>query len=370
MADVFSRNVHCVLGLPFDAVDLLQAAHMVGSAAANRERCILSTPNLNWVVACQHDSALRNSVIDSDLSVADGMPLVWVARWLGIPIRERVAGSAVFEVLRSSKTQRLSVYFFGGPDGIAEVACQRLNHDAGSMTCAGYVSPGFGTVDQMSSPEIIQSINASRADFIVVALGARKGQEWIERNRAELAAPVISHLGAVVNFVAGTINRAPVWMQRFGMEWLWRIKEENSLWRRYFSDGVTFLRLLLTRVLPYRLLLLTHRPGLRAQKSSPPDIHDQGDAIFIRLSGFLVAENLSQVRECFSRSAKSSRNVCIDLAAVTFVDSAFVGLLLLLSGECRRRGRTLDVISPTARVRRILRYSCVEYLLRDRAGKE
>lgn len=84
----------------------------------------------------------------------------------------------------------------------------------------------------MSNAETIERINASGADFLVVSLGARKGQAWIMQNRQHLSVLLISHLDAMVNFVAGTVSRAQQWMQRFGLEWLWRIKEEPVLWRR------------------------------------------------------------------------------------------------------------------------------------------
>lgn len=365
MSDPFKRQVHCILGLPFDAIDLAGAVRKVQTAATQRDKCFLSTPNLNWLIACKTDQLLRNSVIDSDLSIADGMPLVWVARWLGIPILERVAGSAVFEQLKSSKSQRVAVYFFGGPEGIAETACRRLNEDVAGLVCVGHQCPGFGSIEEMSSDKTIASINACDPDFIVVALGARKGQAWIEHNRSRLVAPVISHLGAVVNFVAGTVSRAPVWMQRSGLEWLWRIKEENSLWRRYLADGGAFIALLLTRVFPYICFLLMHRPSADALGKSEVEVYDESGIMVIRLRGAWTGANLGPLRDCFGRVARSGQNVRFDLAGVTYIDSSFLGLLLLLYGTCRQRGRRLELSQPSEAVKRILRYSCAEYLLNE-----
>ncbi len=251
--DDFSRPVHCLLGLPFDAVDMAGAEHRLLAAKETGERCFLSTPNLNFVVACLGDEAFRESVIQSDLSVADGMPLVWVARLLGIPIRERVAGSGLFERLYSAQAtaeRKVAVFYFGGEAGRAELACKTTNEEATGSICVGAIDPGFIPVESMSREEWIERINESGADFLVVALGARKGQAWIMRNRDRLMVPLISHLGAVVNFVAGSVSRAPVTMQRAGLEWLWRIKEEPDLWRRYFHDGLALLKLLTTRQLP------------------------------------------------------------------------------------------------------------------------
>lgn len=248
------RNLHWILGLPFDAVTLQEAVQRVRTAAIDRTPLFISTPNLNFLIASQKDPEFRDSVIRSDLSLADGMPIIWLAKLLKVPIHERVAGSSLFEVLRyqpiKAGERPLRVYFFGGPDGIAQRANAAINHDSSSMVCCGYMSPGFGSLEEMSTPEILQQINACQADFVVVSLGAKKGQAWIERNRSQITAPVISHLGAVVNFVAGNVQRAPAWVQRIGMEWVWRIKEEPSLWIRYVKDGFGLLHLWITQVLP------------------------------------------------------------------------------------------------------------------------
>ena len=289
----FSREVHCILGLPFDAVNLAEAEQRIRAAATNRTPCFLSTPNLNFLIACRTDKPFRSSVINSDLSIADGMPLIWIARLLGIPIRERVAGSDLFETLRAQSSSRLSVYFFGGMEGVAETACRRLNAEKLGLTCVGYEYPGFASVLEMSSDENIAKINASGADFLVVSLGAKKGQTWIEHSRARITVPVISHLGAVVNFIAGNIDRAPIWMQRTGLEWLWRIKEEPGLWRRYASEGLVLLELLVTRVVPYAWFMVWHNPTSRELDSAAIKLNEDGDGdeIIISLHGAWVQTN-------------------------------------------------------------------------------
>ncbi|MBI5891278.1 MAG: WecB/TagA/CpsF family glycosyltransferase [Nitrosomonadales bacterium] len=359
----FDREVHCLLGLPFDAVSMAGAAKSIRAAAENRIPCFLSTPNLNFLVAAQSDIAFRNSVINSDLSIADGMPLIWIARLLGVPIRERVAGSALFETLRSGSVRQITIYFFGGPNGVAENACRRLNAEAGGLRCVGFDSPGFGSVDEMSSEAVLQRINDSNPEFLVVSLGARKGQAWIERNRSRISAPVISHLGAVVNFVAGTVKRAPVWMQKVGLEWLWRIKEDPVLWRRYLFDGLALLRLLATRVVPYAWFKLFHKPEVRELEFAAITLFDEGARISIRLRGAWDNANIAPLRECFASPVLAGKDIRIELQDVTYIDSAFIGLMLLLYGDRGRQERQLSIANAKPEVRRIFRYGCAEYLL-------
>ena len=359
----FNREVHCLLGLPFDALNLASAVQHIRAAATNRTPCFLSTPNLNFLIASQSDPAFRNSVINSDLSIADGMPIVWIARLLGIPIRERVAGSDLFEQLRTKSSPRLSVYFFGGMEGVAESACKTLKTEPSGLICAGFESPGFTTVQEMSGDESIAKINASCADFLVVSLGAKKGQAWIEHNRERITVPVISHLGAVINFVAGKLNRAPIWIQRNGLEWLWRIKEEPQLRQRYTSDGLVFIKLLLTRVIPYAWLLYRLKLARQKTDSATLKFFDNGGEIVIHLSGAWVQNNLMPLRECLSNPVLAGKNVRIDLEHVTIVDSAFIGLLMLLYGDRKQQEKLLSVGNMKKNIRLIFRYSCAEFLL-------
>lgn len=361
----FHRDVYCLLGLPFDAVSLADAVQCVRDSATHRMPCFMSTPNLNFVIGCLNDEKFRDSVINSDLSVVDGMPLVWIARLLGVPIRERVPGSTLFEQLRIGSGKPLSVFFFGGADGSAEAACQRLRLENNGLTCVGYESPGYGTIEDMSSDGIIQRINASKADFLVVALGAKKGQAWIERNRARIAVPVISHLGAVLNFVAGTVRRAPVWMHNTGLEWLWRIREEPALWRRYFGDGVALLSILFGRVLPYAMYVRCHKPGVDEFKTATVEILTAGQNIAINLQGAWSHKNISLLQDCFSKMALGGRDIHLDMGRVTYIDSAVVGLVILLLGQQKQQHSALLLIAVSRPARRVIRYCCAEFLIAE-----
>jgi N-acetylglucosaminyldiphosphoundecaprenol N-acetyl-beta-D-mannosaminyltransferase len=357
-----SRNVHCLLGLPIDAVGLEDAEEKIRRAADNRAQCFLSTPNVNFLVASRSDPAFRNAILQSDLSVADGMPLVWLARLMGIPIRERVAGSSLFDALRRPRGRPLSVYFFGGPQGVAAAAQRRFAAARGGLACVGSTFPGFGSVAEMSGEKTIEEINASKADLLVVSLGSRKGQAWIAHNRARLNVPVISHLGAVLHFAAGTLRRAPVWMQNAGLEWLWRIREEPGLWRRYFQDALALLVLLATRAVPYAWYQRRHGP--RAAEASAAGIRTsrQGCNYIIRLRGSWTQANIARLRRCLYHAVLGGKDVTLDMQAVTHVDAAFIGLLMLAEAHQARNGRNLKLAAPTKRVRRVIDGCCAEYL--------
>jgi N-acetylglucosaminyldiphosphoundecaprenol N-acetyl-beta-D-mannosaminyltransferase len=366
--DPFDRNVFCILGLPFDAVDRLTALARIQAAIDTHARCFLSTPNLNFVIASQQDAALRNSIIHSDLSVPDGMPIVWVARLLGLPVRERVAGSTLFSDLQSQIKRPVNVYFFGGPEGVAAEASRVINRAAGAMKCVGHECPGFGPIVDMSSESTIDRINAANADFLVVSLGARKGQAWIEHNLSRLRAPIVSHLGAVVNFVAGTVVRSPAWLQQLGLEWLWRIKEEPALLRRYVSDGWKFLRVLRKQVLPYAWFLLVQRADWRRKSGDSMNMDFEWGTATLILKGRCDIDNIEQLRTGLKKCRDALRDVKLELNSVTYVDSAFLGLLTLLRKHQDANGLRLTLVGTTSHVRKIFYWNGADFLIEHPEG--
>jgi N-acetylglucosaminyldiphosphoundecaprenol N-acetyl-beta-D-mannosaminyltransferase len=352
-----------LLGLPFDEVDMAGAVAEVREAAGSGRRCFISTPNLNFLMAAQSDAAFRESVIHSDLSLTDGMPLVWLARLLRLPIRERVSGAGLFEQLCAQAPPPVSVYFFGGPPGIAQRACERVNNQRAAgpgVVCQGFADPGMGSVPDMSTPARIDAINQSGAQFVIVALGAKKGQQWIEHNRARLTAPVLCHLGAVVNFAAGSVNRAPPTWQRWGLEWLWRVKEEPGLWRRYWQDGTRFLGFLFTHLLPHALFLRQAAP--EAARPAQLSRRDPAEGAVLALDGAWTRDDLQPLRQVLKEIffVESARRLTLDLSQVSHVDSHFVGLVMLARGAFQQ-GLTVRGAGP--RVAKIFNYHAAGFLL-------
>jgi N-acetylglucosaminyldiphosphoundecaprenol N-acetyl-beta-D-mannosaminyltransferase len=372
------RNVHCILGLPFDAVGMHEAESALLQAVVRRTHLFISTPNLNFLITSLADENFRNSVIHSDLSLADGMPVVWIARLLGVPVNERVAGASLFARLQKrtvfKKEEQLKVFFLGGPAGVAQAACNAVNRmenetskgSVNAMRCVGYMFPGFGTVQDMSSPEIIQVINQSEVDFLVVSLGANKGQAWIENNRNKLNTPVVSHLGAVVNFVANTVQRAPAWMQKYGLEWIWRVKEEPMLWKRYFTDAIVLSRLLITRVFPLILIQYINRPSSGAINKTSIEVTELKNIRLFKISGSCEETNLHQIKAALATTPSRNQTIKLDLTKVTYIDSRFLGLLMLLREHQIRNGGKLIIgpISKTAYL--IFKLSCTGFMLESK----
>ena len=173
-----SHNQYCLLGLPFDAVSLSDAAEIITQSIDQKTPCFLSTPNLNFTVMAQDDAAFYDSVIQSDLVVVDGMPLIWVAKLLDIPIKQRVAGSDLFAYLSDKpRVKKIRVFFFGGESGIAENAHHELNRTSSGMESCGFYDPGFVSIEEMSNNDVITHINTC-APVIVVGYMHRLLATW------------------------------------------------------------------------------------------------------------------------------------------------------------------------------------------------
>lgn len=366
VCDDLSREVYCILGVPIDAIEMPDALRRIEAAAATAEPFVLSTPNLNFLVNSQTDAEFRQTLLMSDLCPPDGAPIIWIARLLGIPITKRTAGSDIFDALkdRPRSGRELKVFLFGATEQTAAIAARKLNDNSRGLRCVGWTCPGFGSLDELSQDRFINQINASGADLLVVALGARKGQLWLQRNGPRLTIPVRTHLGAVINFQAGTVRRAPHVLRKLGLEWLWRIKEEPYLWRRYWHDGGVLLRLLVTRLLP---LAISAR---RLQRRASNEGHDlvvvpvHGDpALTLRLVGCATARDVANASSFFRDALIIQKQIVVDFAETKAADARFFGLLLMLKKQLTGRGLELQLAGVSIAMERQFRLHGLGYLL-------
>ena len=363
IAPDFSRSVYCLQGLICDVVTMEQATQRILLSIKEARRCNVATSNANFLRMIRSDPDFRDAVLASDLSVIDGMPLVWFARALGIAAPHRVCGSDLFDALMRRTGDRISAFFFGATDDVGRCVRERLNEGTSGVRCAGAYAPGFGTVESMSDPRIFGIINQAAPDLLVVSVGARKGLLWLNRNEHLLSIPVICNLGATIHFVAGSTKRAPVFFQRHGLEWLWRIKEEPALWRRYALDLATLTSVLVGQILPLLVKRALHKPSA-AQPSAPclQHYHDE-TAEVLKFSGAWTEDNLAAARSGLAAATRTACNLVLDFEGVTFVDAAFLGLVLVAYGYQRRMQRGFFLRASSRRAESMMRLHGCGFLL-------
>ncbi len=209
------------------------------------------TANVDHVVRFHRCPQVRTLYTDADLVLADGAPLVWVSRLLGVPLPERVAGSDLFPRLCQEAAKcGLSVFFLGGDPGTAHKAADLLSKRHPRLRVAGTYCPTFGfETDSDESQRINHLIRDAAPDLLFVGLGSPKQEQWISANRHACGARLSVGVGISFSFTSGDVRRAPRWMQRIGLEWVHRlVQEPRRLGRRYLIEDAVFLMLVLRQL--------------------------------------------------------------------------------------------------------------------------
>jgi N-acetylglucosaminyldiphosphoundecaprenol N-acetyl-beta-D-mannosaminyltransferase len=239
-----------------------------------------------------------------------------------------------------------------------------MNAEPRGLYCVGALYPGFVPLDEMSGYEIIDEINSSDADLLVASLGARKGQLWLQRNHLRLRVPVRVHLGALVNFEAGALKRAPALLQRLNLEWLWRIKEEPHLWRRYWHDGGVLLHLLVARVLPLAMWTwwLSVKYGHR-ERDLAISQHQSDESVIVSLAGAATERYVDKVIAVFRDAIATKKQIIIDFSNTRVIDPRFLGLLLMIRKTVKNDGTSPILIGLSPALRRIFRLNGLGFLL-------
>jgi N-acetylglucosaminyldiphosphoundecaprenol N-acetyl-beta-D-mannosaminyltransferase len=243
-----SRAGRVTIGtLPVDPVTRLRALEIVEELVRGGRGGVVFTPNVDHVVIADKDARFRDAYSRVSLSLADGVPLLWAARLMGKPLPEKVSGSDFVPLLLERAADRgWRVYFLGGAPGVAALARDRLLEQMPRLKVVGVDAPH---IDPGDPPElrasIVERIRAATPDIVLVALGAPKQEVWIDEVRDLLGPAVLLGVGASLDFVAGTVLRAPRWMSNAGLEWLFRVsREPRRLWRRYVVRDPKFLVIL------------------------------------------------------------------------------------------------------------------------------
>ncbi|MBE9029748.1 WecB/TagA/CpsF family glycosyltransferase [filamentous cyanobacterium LEGE 11480] len=214
------------------------------------------TPNVDLLMKLQRNRAFYNAYQGADFRICDSQILMYVAKFLGTPIREKICGSDLFPAFYRyySNDADMRIFLLGAADGVAQQAQRQINAKVGREMIVAAHSPSFGFEQ---NPEecaaIVDMVNASGATVLAVGLGAPKQELWITKYRHHFPnVKVFMAIGATINFEAGSVSRAPRWVSDVGMEWLYRLLcEPRRLWKRYLGDAMPFFWLVLKQRLHF-----------------------------------------------------------------------------------------------------------------------
>lgn len=354
------RKLLVVIGVPIDDLDMPAALSRIeefvceGRATGTTHQ--IATVNADFVIKAQDDPELRVILQEADMATADGMPLVWGARLLGVRLPGRVTGADLVPALAAMAADKgHTMYLLGGGPGVPDRAAEVLRERHPALRIVGAVSPPFAPVLNIDTA-LIEDIRNARPDILLVAFGNPKQEKWIAMHAPELRVPVMIGVGGTLDFIAGVTRRAPEWMQRSGLEWVYRLAQEpRRLWRRYMVDLVGFGYFFARQ---WAAMLPGHARGKRSRQApliptSEPVLID-GVAVLAAGERLTVANRESFLAQADEALANTPQLV-VDLGRTTFVDSSGYGTLVTLAKRARSAGGELRLAGLQPQVAQVLR---------------
>ena len=258
-----------LFGVWFSRLYLEEVLRTIASFIEGRRPCYVVTPNVDFLMQARRDHEFQQVLNSADLCLCDSVPIFWVSKLLGTPLKARIAGSDLLPALCEVAARKgYRVYFLGAAPGVAAKAAKVLKGRYPGLQVVGVYSPPMGfSGDQRESEEIIDRIRNAAPDILFVGMGTPKQEFLIHRYKAQLKVPVSIGVGAAFDFTSGVLKRAPVSLQRVGLEWLYRLcQEPRRLWRRYLFRDTPFVAIVFWKWI--RARLVRFRPGGRCVADS------------------------------------------------------------------------------------------------------
>ena len=232
-----------MLGVGVSAIDMDDALAGIDGWVKARDRRYVCVCPVHSIMECRRSPEVRAIFNAAGMVTPDGMPVVWVARLKGFGRVRRVYGPDLMEAeLAASAARGHRHFLYGGGPGVAGRLAARMRARFPGIDVAGVLEPPFAGLDELCTPQTAEQINAAGADIVWVGMSSPKQDRWMARMREQLDAPVLIGVGAAFDFLSGTVSQAPRWMQRSGLEWVFRLgTDPRRLWRRYLVDNPWFV---------------------------------------------------------------------------------------------------------------------------------
>jgi N-acetylglucosaminyldiphosphoundecaprenol N-acetyl-beta-D-mannosaminyltransferase len=334
------RQLVGILGIPIDILNTEAVLARMEQFVADRRFHQVVTVNTDFVTNALTDPELQTILRNADLATPDGMPIVWASRLLGAPLPERVTGADIVPLMAERAVRHgWRLYLLGARPETARLACMRLQADYPGIQIVGCMSPQTATLEAMEDAATLGDIERARPDILLVAFGSPKQEKWIYRHRDRLRhVPICMGVGGTFDFLASQARRAPVWMQKRGLEWLFRLLHEPTrLWKRYTRDFYRFGLGLMKQVRAMRRCRPAGHFGMELTRH-----HDR---TLLTLHGDLNAASLASVEPTVRDALALPSNVVLDMHDLASVDGAAVGSLIALQGYAVSQDRSIRLAS-------------------------
>jgi len=309
-----------MLGTPFHDVTMDETLEWIAHIIVRKTPSFLVTANLDFATQAAEDVELQRILVEAELVLCDGTPLVWTSRLTGHPLRERVAGSdLVPRIAERGAREGWRIFLLGGDPSSLEAAARNLATTHPGLLIAGTYSPPFAPLHEFDHAGIAARIREVKPDILLVAFGCPKQEKWIYAHYRELGVPCAIGVGATIDFLAGKVHRAPGWLGKIGCEWIFRmLQEPRRLVGRYAKD---FLFLFQQILRERKAILQTAKPNERAESSQIP--LSGSDCELLSWKGPIVAGTLASLAP-----PSLGKPYIVDLSETTRIDSGGLGFLL------------------------------------------
>jgi N-acetylglucosaminyldiphosphoundecaprenol N-acetyl-beta-D-mannosaminyltransferase len=247
-----TRARAAILGAQIDSVGWDSALMRIASWSKRRESRYVCLCNVHSVVTASVEAEFRDVINGADMAAPDGMPVAWAMSKLGFPRQPRINGpDLMWRLCEQSAKNGTKLFFYGSSPQTLAFLETKLKALFANIRVVGMISPPYRVLSAVENTAMVEQINASGAELVFVGLGCPKQEIWMAAQRGKINAVMLG-VGAAFDYHAGTLRRAPHWMQRSGLEWLYRFGQEpRRLWRRYLITNTIFVmgmaRQLLTR---------------------------------------------------------------------------------------------------------------------------
>jgi N-acetylglucosaminyldiphosphoundecaprenol N-acetyl-beta-D-mannosaminyltransferase len=241
-----------ILGVQVSSLTNEELLNTIINSITNKQFSQIAITPTNSIVAAFKEKRISEIYNKAEIVLCDGMPVKWASHFLGTPIKERITGLDVLpNVVKLSSQKNFSIFLLGASPGVGDLLAKVITEQYPNIIITGiYVPPFMKVFSEEENQKMVNAVNASSADIVLVSLTAPKQDIWIAQNRSTLNPAVYIGIGGAFEVIAGLARRSPIWMQKAGLEWLYRfIQEPKRLFRRYFLEAPIFIPLVIKQKL-------------------------------------------------------------------------------------------------------------------------
>jgi N-acetylglucosaminyldiphosphoundecaprenol N-acetyl-beta-D-mannosaminyltransferase len=341
-----------ILGVAIDNLTMQEVLHTVELQIAEGGFHQIATANVDFLINSVRDEELRETLVRCDIVLADGMPLVWASRLLGARLKERVAGADLVPQLAKLAAEKgYRLFLLGASEASSIGTAQWMRKNFPSASIAGRYCPEHRPLEEMDHEEILSRIEEARPDILLVAFGNPKQEKWLAMHRHRLKVPVCIGVGGSFDFLSGKVPRAPLWMQQYSLEWLYRAAHDPSrLAMRYANNIVGLLR-----YLPIQIVAL----AMQAKRRSSTQITNEsvGAVRVLRIDGSFTGSLLAQFEKDVCGAIVSGYHIVLDMSETAYIGADALGTLIRLLTTARRWKRELWIAGLDPLLCRVVRAS-------------